>query len=101
MCWGGELVRTVGWWALPGVKQAGIDTAWTAIVQPLGLARYTPQVICEHMNYRTGKRPLDETDSWFRKGINYIQKDIDFRDAWAVSDDLTQIHLRLQEVAPQ
>lgn len=96
MCWGGELVRAVGWWALPGVKQAGIDTAWAAIVAPLGLHAYDPSVVCEHMNYRTGKRPKDETDDWTKDGVNYIQNDIDERNRWVASDDYKQTIFRVK-----
>jgi hypothetical protein len=101
MCWGGKLVRAVGWWSLPGVRQAGIDTAWSAVVKPLGLFRYDPEVICEHKNYRTGKRPEDATDSWIRKGVNYIQADINFRDEWARSADLDDTIQRVRNAMRQ
>lgn len=101
MCFGGELVRTVGWWALPGVKQAGIDTAWVAIVAPLGLHSYNQNVLCEHQNYRTGKRPMDETDSWVRNGVNYIQADIDFRNNWILTQDYRDTLNRVQEAMPR
>lgn len=97
LCWGGNLVRAVGWWALPGVKQAGIDTAWIDIIQPLKLYRYIPEVICEHRNYRTGKRPYDDTDSWVRNGVNFIQRDIDRRNAWSASWELPATIERVRE----
>lgn len=87
LCWGGDLVRTVGWWAPPGLRQAGIDTAWTAIVSELGLARYTPDVIVEHKNWRTGKRPADAGDEWTRDGEDYIRRDIETRDRLVVSPE--------------
>lgn len=96
MCWGGELVRATGWWALPGVKQAGIDTAWAAIVSRLHLANYNTRVICEHWNYRTGKRPYDETDKWIRDGVNYIQEDIDVRNAWADGPEYLETIMRIE-----
>lgn len=87
LCWGGELVRTVGWWALPGVRQAGIDTAWCAIIEPLRLCTYVHDVVVEHKNYRTGKRQRDRVDSWTRAGVDYVQRDIDTRNAWVASPD--------------
>lgn len=87
LCWGGELVRTVGWWALPGVRQAFIDVAWCRIVGPLGLARYTHEVIVEHLNYRTGKRDRDQGDDWTRGGDDYIERDIEAGYAWLASED--------------
>jgi len=87
LCWGGELIRTVGWWALPGVRQAGIDTAWTAIISPLFLGRYVDDVTVEHKNYRTGKREEDSVDDWTRDGVDYIADDIAVRDRWVASKD--------------
>lgn len=87
LCWGGELVRTVGWWALPGVRQAGIDTAWCSIVSALGLHRYRPHITVEHKNWRTNKRDKDEVDDWTRDGDNYIENDIATRNAWCASAD--------------
>lgn len=83
LCWGGDLVRAVGWWALPNVRQAGIDTAWLDIVRPLGLAHYNRHVLVEHLNWRTGKRPKDEGDSWDRPGLgDYINRDIATKNRW-------------------
>jgi hypothetical protein len=85
LCWGGDLVRTVGWWALPGVRQAGIDTAWTAIVKPLHLHRYITNVTVEHLHWRTGKREWDAGDDWVRDGVAYIQQDVVRRNQWVGS----------------
>jgi hypothetical protein len=77
MCWGGELVRTVGWWALPGVRQGGIDDAWVHMfARLLNLKRYRPDVVVEHMTYLNGKRPRDATDNRIRDGVNYIDADL-------------------------
>lgn len=99
LCWGGDLVRAVGWWALPGVRQAFIDVAWCRIVQPLGLARYTPRVVVEHLNYRTGKRAKDAVDDWSRSGEDYIQADIDAGYAWLGSDDFIDTIKRIEPTA--
>ena len=97
LCWGGELVRTVGWWALPGVQQAGIDTAWTLLLKPLQLLRYLPEVVVEHKNYRTLKREKDWVDSWERAGVDYVNADISVRDKWAVSPDCRRTARRIAE----
>lgn len=96
LCWGGELVRTVGWWALPGVRQAFIDVAWCRIIETLGLQRYTPHVTVEHLNYRTGKRDRDEVDEWSRDGENYIERDIEIGYRWLASPEYTEILRRLK-----
>lgn len=99
LCWGGELVRTVGWWALPGVVQGGIDTAWCAIIGALGLGRYRHDIIVEHKNYRTGKRERDSIDDWHRDGTDYIRNDILIRNEWAGSTGYRDILARVAEHA--
>lgn len=99
LCWGGNLVRAVGWWALPGVRQAFIDVAWCRIVQPLNLSRYTPCVVVEHLNYRTGKRERDDVDDWVRGGVDYIQDDIDHGYQWLASGEYEDIIRRLAPTA--
>lgn len=85
LCWGGELVRAVGWWGLPGNKQACSDVAWCDLIRGKNLHRYLPHVTVRHDNYRTNNRPVDDTDSWVRDGQNYIQQDIDRWTAWRES----------------
>lgn len=83
-CWGGELIRTVGWWALPGVQQAGIDDAWTEIVTYAlpKLRKYQADCIVNHFHFKTGKRPFDNTDLWERDGIQYIENDFQKFNNW-------------------
>ena len=83
-CWGGDLVRTVGWWALPGVRQAGIDDAWCDICTygiP-ALHRFRPDVLVEHLQWRNNKRPKDATDEWWREGDDYIARDFEILSDW-------------------
>jgi hypothetical protein len=95
LCWGGNLVRAAGWWALPGLRQAGIDTVWTAIVGPLDLARYLHDIVVEHKHYKTGKRERDEGDDWARDGDPYVQRDIDTRDRWVCSEEYRELLTRV------
>lgn len=101
LCWGGELVRTVGWWALPGVRQAFIDVAWCRIIEPLSLQRYAGHVTVEHLNYRTGKRPMDAVDEWSRAGDNYIERDIDIGYGWLASPEYAEVLRRLKAAPTQ
>ncbi len=101
LCWGGDLVRAVGWWALPGVIQAGIDMAWLDIVRPFGLHRYRPDIVVEHLNWRTKKRPYDETDQWERPGVgNYIDRDLDVKNQWHWSRAYRNLMQHLEAAAP-
>lgn len=47
---GGELVRELGWWGYPGVKHS-IDIPLMSIAKSLGLLRYAPFVIFQHMHH--------------------------------------------------
>ena len=101
LCWGGELVRAVGWWALPGVIQAGIDTAWTDLVRPLGLHCYRHDIVVEHLNWRTKKRPYDDTDLWERPDAgDYIDKDLVAKDRWFRSVEYRNLISVLASAAP-
>lgn len=95
LCWGGDLVRAVGWWALPGVRQAGIDTAWTEIVRPLGLHSYIAAVTVEHLHYKAGKRPKDDVDE-----ADCIDADIAIRNLWVRSVEYRNVIRRLKAVVP-
>lgn len=100
LCWGGDLVRTVGWWALPGVRQAGIDTAWTEIVRPLGLNTYRADVTVEHLHHKAGKRMMDIQDEGIRDGLNYVDRDIAFRNEWVRSVEYRNLIRRLRDLVP-
>jgi hypothetical protein len=62
LVWSGGLLLAAGWWALPGLRQAYVDVVWCHLISALGLARYTPEVIVEHMQWRNGKRQRDAWD---------------------------------------
>lgn len=91
---------------MPGVIQGGIDTAWTDLITPLDLHRYLPDVVVEHLNWRTGKRPQDQVDDWTRDGDNYIDRDLVVKQQWRQSqnyrDLLTVIaeSIRLNATSP-
>jgi hypothetical protein len=58
---GGELVRSVGWLALPGLDRIYIDTCWHDIAKRRGVLRPAPGVILEHRHFSNGKALLDST----------------------------------------
>lgn len=62
ICWGGELVRFVGWWAPAFLKQGGIDFVWTSLLWELGVVKYLPEVTVAHQHWKKGARPRDEID---------------------------------------
>lgn len=59
--WGGDLIRTVGWWALPGLWHWYFDDVWEKIADECGLRRFCYDVKTEHKHYLSGKVPKDDT----------------------------------------
>lgn len=99
LCWGGELVRAAGSWALPAdVVQAGIDLAWSALLPRLFAVTYLPRVVVEHWNWRTGKRPRDETDEWVRDGDAYVERDIERARTWIRLGGPERLALRIRRI---
>ena len=58
---GGDLVRSVGWLALPGLKRLYIDTVWVDIARARGVLRYRPDVTLRHDHFSNGKALFDAT----------------------------------------
>lgn len=58
-CIGGDLVREIGWLALPGLDRLYIDTTWQAIAESRGVLRYLPDVKVTHMHPSAGRGMMD------------------------------------------
>lgn len=59
---GGDLVRELGWLALPGCKRIYIDNALEEAARRRGKVAYLNNVIVEHMHWSNGKRTKDIVD---------------------------------------
>lgn len=60
-CIGGDLVRAVGFWALPGLDHNFIDTFWKILGENCALLRYVPEVKFNHQHpIRFGKHLMDD-----------------------------------------
>ncbi len=57
---GGDLVREIGWLALPGLDRIYIDTVWMLIAKDRGVFRRVPDVMLRHHHFSTGA-PWDDT----------------------------------------
>jgi len=97
ICWGGELVRCVGWWAPPGIIQASIDWAWTSLVGKTALGVYLDNVIVEHHNWRTGKRKMDANDETIIQETmpDFVKRDIETVRNWINSKDFKRTQERI------
>lgn len=57
----GDLVRELGWLALPGCQRLYIDNALFEYAKKRAKAVYLPDVLMEHMHFSNGKAPIDDT----------------------------------------
>jgi hypothetical protein len=71
-CIDGELIRTVGWWALPGLDHNFMDTVWHAIGYRMNRLRYCADVYFEHLHPIIGKA---EDDAVYRRGRERYAED--------------------------
>lgn len=76
-CVGGDLVRGLGWLALPGLDRIYIDNALHEVAKRAGKAYFMPNVKTEHLHFSTGKSPFDKT---YEKSHNARDKEI--YEAW-------------------
>lgn len=58
---GGDLVRSVGWLALPGLDRIYIDTVWADIARERGVLRHVPDVMLRHYHFSNGMALFDST----------------------------------------
>lgn len=95
--YGGDLVREVGWWALPRLWHAYFDNAWQDIGAAMGLRRYCTDVRTTHLNVDVDERgggtaPWDET---YRRGRASAERDRSIYETWR-RDELPRLLDRLR-----
>lgn len=76
----GELVRSVGWLALPGLDRLYIDTVWRDIAQDLDVLERVDDVMLEHLHFSNRKALFDET---YRK--SHKKQDREIYEKWRES----------------
>jgi hypothetical protein len=88
-CIGGDLVREVGWLALPGLKHSYVDTVWSVIGANLGLLRYKPRVKFNHAHPINKKA---EQDATYRVGQSFWEHDTEVFKGWMAKDAVKTIN---------
>jgi len=58
---GGDFLRAIGFWGLPGLSHLFTDTVWDFLGRQYGNLVYCPQVLVEHMHWSAGKSERDPT----------------------------------------
>jgi hypothetical protein len=91
LCWGGDLIRKVGWWAPPKLRQGGIDYVWTRLLSGLGMTRYLDDVTVLHKSWRCGARAKDGIDV-----LPHIDEDVQWAFAYVSSPGFRRIRKRLE-----
>lgn len=56
---GGDLVRKLGFWSVPGIKHWYVDNAWRDIANGLNCGVYLPDVKMKHHHYTNGLAQKD------------------------------------------
>lgn len=100
MCWGGDLIRAVGWWAPNFTRQGGIDDTWVHLWRNKlnNQLAYCADVLVEHISWRNGKREPDATDNHVRDGVDYIAQDFAAMRAYWDSVEFADIVSRLERI---
>lgn len=73
-----DIVKRLGWMALPTAKHMFIDNAWKALGEKLGALSYLPDVIVEHCHFVAGKAEADEVYS--QGNASWVTDEAAFRD---------------------
>lgn len=93
-----DIVRALGWMALPGLRHLYVDNVWKALGAAADCLRYLPDVLVEHMHPFAGKAELD--DNYTRVNSAEIAgHDLDVYERWlgdgsAIADVSTVLALR-------
>ena len=90
---GGDLVRALGWWALPGVIHCFVDTALMYVAQRIGTLRYYPGVKFDHLHPIVGRGANDEV---YQKGMSTFRKDMAKFNQWVNSSGTEKRLKRLE-----
>lgn len=105
--WGGELIRTVGWWGVPGIHSGvGQDDAWVHLIckklSDLFLRRLVKTVLIEHHQYKNFKREMDEIDTLIRDSVDYGKRDWALFEEWRSNDiEVNRIASRVRDMVDE
>lgn len=96
-CIGGDLIRAVGWWALPKLDHSFLDTTWQFIGNGTGLLRYLEDVRFDHAHPVNGKAEMDDT---YRIGQVHFKNDHKIFSRWIESEDSSRILHEINRIFP-
>jgi hypothetical protein len=73
-----DIVRALGWFALPSIRHYWCDSAWADLGRAAGI-RFLPDVVLEHMHHTSGKGDHDHV---YRMGERFYAADREAYLAW-------------------
>lgn len=94
ICWGGDLIRSVGFWA-PNpdvIVQGGIDWFWTSLCGDTPIGIYLEDVVVRHDNWRTGRREADNNDDLEKP---HIQNDLRYMKCYLQTNEFIALRKRV------
>lgn len=91
---GGDLIRALGWMALPGLWKWYVDDVWELIARDFGLRRHCLNVKTQHRHPENGLAVQDET---YLIGNSRTQRDYEVFQDWKQNEYPT-LSRRLQEI---
>lgn len=97
-----EIVRAVGYMALPALRHLYADNVWLTIGKGIGRYFWFPNVIIEHMHPAAGKSPWDESYRQNNSEERYAQDGAAF-EKWRATmapDDIARVRAALEGGTP-
>jgi len=94
--WGGDLLRAVGFWALPGLWHWYFDNVWEVIAKEFGLAKWCQDVQTEHRHWAAGAALRDNT---YQVGASRHLLDRQCYTKW-LEKDWPKLRGRLEGIVP-
>jgi hypothetical protein len=91
--WGGDLIRHLGWWALPGLWHWYHDNVWELLMQGTNAVKFCDTVHCEHKHYLAGKTVKDAT---YTSGESRAMQDQAIFQQWVMTE-LPRVRQKLSE----
>jgi hypothetical protein len=74
-----SIALALGWYALPSCRHMYIDDAWRELGKALGVLRYCPEIVFEHLHESVGKATWDEG---YARGYSSVDADHAAYDEW-------------------
>lgn len=82
---GGEFLRAIGFWSLPGLVHLYTDAVWDWLGRLYGNLIYRPDVVLDHRHFSNGRAPADATYARVFNGKPHTETDRECFTRWQQS----------------